>query len=361
MDGLAGTSERVALAGLYALKSPKHLTRLEPRQREAWNPRWDRGLPAMKKYLVLCFLLTTVSGASVGGAESALPDVVADVVKVGLALDGSSDSSPDNAIADRSEPCVQVSFSRNLKYGESDSNVLDVATGDFKDMTPRPVLLFVAGESFAGDDGSAGPLQDEAMCFAARHGMVGVKMAYRPAPENPWPAGAKDVAAATSWVHQNIDLFGGSPNEIVTVGYAVGAFHVASFLAHPEFQERDSDVAGVVLVSGIYRISADASAAEKSYFGGDPSKYDERSAFPGILKIVTPILLAWSVLDPPGLVAQGEKLKELLCNSAAHCPHTTLLAKRDSLPSIFGPDSSNGSLAEPTLELVREIEARGLP
>ena len=45
-----------------------------------------------------------------------------------------------------------------------------------------------------------------------------------------------------------------------------GAFHVASFWLHPEFQARDSDVAGVVLVSGLYRLSADASAAEKSYF-----------------------------------------------------------------------------------------------
>jgi acetyl esterase/lipase len=320
-------------------------------------------LPAMKKYLVVCFLLTAVPGASVAGSESALPDIAANLVRVGLALDDSSGASPDDAAADQSEPCAHVSFSRNLKYGESDLNVLDVAISEFKETTPRPVLLFVAGESFTdnGALGATGPLQDEAMCFAARHGMVGVKMAYRPAPENPWPAGAKDVAAATSWVHQNIDLFGGSPNEIVTVGYSVGAFHVASFLAHPEFQERDSDVAGVVLVSGIYRIDADASATEKSYFGGDASKYDERSAFPGILKIGTPILLAWSAHDPPHLVAQGEKLKELLCNSAAHCPHTTLLAKRDSLPSIFGSDSSNGSLAKPTLELVREIEARGLP
>jgi len=176
-----------------------------------------------------------------------------------------------------------------------------------------------------------------------------------------WPAGAKDVAAATSWVHQNIDLFGGSRDEIVAVGYSVGAFHVASFLAHREFQERDSDVAAAILVSGIYHSSADASANEKSYFGADASKYNERSAFPGILNIETPILLAWSALDPPRLVAQGEQLKQLLCNSATHCPHTTVMKSKDGLASAFGPDASGGSLAQPTLELVREIEARGLP
>jgi len=117
----------------------------------------------------------------------------------------------------------------------------------------------------------------------------------------------------------------------------------------------------VVLVSGLYRPSADANAAEKSYFGTDASKYDERSAFPGILNIDAPLLLAWSATDPPHLIAQGEKLNEQLCNSPAHCPHTTLLRARDSLASVFGVDSSSGSLAGPTLELVREIEARGLP
>ena len=316
----------------------------------------------MTKYLVVCLLLA-ITDASVHGSGSGWPQIAAHLVKAGLVLDGSG-ASRDDSTSDESQSCARVSFSRNLRYGESDRNILDVATGDVKETSPRPVLLFVAGESFAGDNGApdvAGPLQDQAMCFAARHGMVGVKVAYRPAPANPWPAGAKDVAAAISWVHQNIDLFGGSPDEIVAVGYSAGASHVAGLLAHPELQQLDSGVAGVVLVSGVYRSSADADAVEKSYFGEDAGKYDERSVFPGILNIETPILLAWSAADSPRLVAQGEKLKELLCNSATHCPRTTVLRSRDSLSSIFGLDASGGSLAEATLQLVREIEARGLP
>lgn len=317
----------------------------------------------MTRSLILFFLLSAFTSASVRDRASELPDLAASLVKVGLALDRSDDPPADDT-QDQSKSCVGVMFSRSLKYGEGDLNVLDVATADFKESSPRPVLLFVAGESFTGKDGAAdaaGQLEDEAMCFAARNGMVGVKMNYRLAPANPWPAGAKDVAAAASWVHQNIDLFGGSRDEIVAIGYSVGAFHVASFLAHPEFQVSDSNVAGAVLVSGIYRAGADASAAEKAYFGADASKYGERSAFPGILNIDTPILLAWSAVDPPRLVLQGEKLKELLCNSATHCPHTTVLENRDSLASVFGLNASKGGLVQPTLELVREIEARGLP
>jgi acetyl esterase/lipase len=313
----------------------------------------------MTKYLVLCCLLTAITAATVR-AESGLPEIAAYLIRAGLAGDDPAAPSAD-AAADPSNPCAGVSFSRSLKYGESDLNVLDVAIVDSGETSPRPVLVFVAGESFAGESGTAddtGAVQDQAMCFAARRGMVGVKVNYRRAPENPWPTGAKDVAAATSWIHQNIDLFGGSRAEIVAVGYSVGAFHVASLLAHPEFQERDSDVAAAVLVSGIYQSGADASDAEKSYFGADVSKYDERSAFPGILNIDTPILLAWSALDPPRLVAQGQGLKERLCNSHTHCPHTKVLRSRDSLASVF---AASESLAEPMLELIREIESRGLP
>jgi acetyl esterase/lipase len=318
----------------------------------------------MTKCTALGILLSAITGASVGGAPFDLPPIPANPVKtVGLVLDG-SDASPTDATPDPSKSCARVSFSRNLKYGESDLNVLDVATADNRETSPRPVLLFVAGESFAGENGApdiAGALQDAAVCFAARNGMIGVKMAYRLAPASPWPAGAKDVAAAISWLHQNIDLFGGSTDEIVTVGYSAGAFHVASYLGHPEFQAPDSGVAGAVLVSGIYAPDANASAAERSYFGADPSKYQERSAFPGILDVETSILLAWSALDSPRLIAQGEKLKELLCNAPAHCPRTTVLRRRDNLASLFALDDSGGSLAESTLELVREIEARGLP
>jgi acetyl esterase/lipase len=303
------------------------------------------------KYLGLFILLLTLTVVSVRDAGA------------GLVLENSSPSAA-TAIPDDGRSCEGVSFSRSLKYRESDQNVLDVATSDRKQATSRPVLLFVAGENFAGENGIpdfASPLQDVAMCFAARHGMVGVRMAYPLAPANPWPGGARDIAAAIAWIRENIDLFGGNRDEVIAVGYAAGASHVASYLAHPEFQAGGPDVAGVVLVSGLYRLGPEASAAEKAYFGDDASKYDERSAFPGIVHVETPILLAWSVLDPPHLIAQGKQLKEFLCSVPAHCPHTRILDSREGLSSVFSFDISSDSLAGATIELVREIEARGLP
>jgi dienelactone hydrolase len=317
----------------------------------------------MTKSIAVCCLLITAAPVL---AEPGAPDIAAYLIKAGLIDDDPVTPHSETAV-DPSQSCAGVSFSRGLKYGESELNVLDVATGDSKDTLskdapPRPVLMFVAGESFAGEGVMpAAAVQDQVMCFAARNGLVGVKVNFRLAPANPWPTGAQDVAAATSWIYQNIDLFGGNRAEIVAVGYSIGAFHVASLLAHPEFQVKDSDLAAAVLVSGIYHLGTEASDAEKSYFGNDASKYPERSAFPGILNIDIPILLAWSALDPPRLVEQGAGLKERLCKSPTHCPHTTVLKTRDSLAAVFGLDSASESLAGPTLELVREIETRGLP
>lgn len=257
--------------------------------------------------------------------------------------------------------CDAITFTRGIKYGEDSLNVLDVAAGAARPNAKSPVLLFVSGESFAGDGvDPAEPLVERAMCFAAHNGIVGVRMSYRRAPAAPWPAGARDVAAAISWIHENADLFNGDAQEIIPIGYSAGAFHVASFLAHKELRDRDSDVAGAVLVSGIYRPTPGADDGERAYFGTDASKYDSQSALPGLTEIEVPIVLAWSSADQPRFVTQGETLNEKLCG-AGHCPRTALLKKPASPASVFDLDDSGDSLHERLRQLISQIQARGLP
>jgi acetyl esterase/lipase len=323
----------------------------------------------MLKCLALSFLVATtvVASALPGGRQQ----VARDAIQIGLTDDpaatpAETPAPPEDkpavpAASNDAAACTGVTFTRGLKYGEKNLNVLDVATGQSSGMK-RPVVVFVAGEHFAGDsnEAAADPLVEQAMCFAARNGLVAFSVSYRLAPAAPWPAGSRDVAAAISWVHENADLFGGNKQEIIPIGYAAGAFHLASFLAHPEFQERDSYVAGVVLVSGVYRPTTDASDGEKSYFGTDASKYESQSALPGLAAIDVPLVVAWSQADGPRFVAQGEKLKDMLCR-AGHCPRFALLAKPGSPASVFDLDGSSGDLHERLRQLIGQIDARGLP
>jgi acetyl esterase/lipase len=308
----------------------------------------------MIKYLAVFLALALTATSAQVVRPGALP-TRSNVIKVGL------DDTPNQPVS-LDETCKDVSFTRNVKYGDSDANMLDVATTGNATGESRPVLIFVAGQRFASDGATPAPdaIEDEAMCLAAHHGMVGVRVNYRLAPANPWPAGAKDVAAAISWVHQNADLFKGDAQAIIAVGWSVGAFHLATYLAHKEFQEADDYLAGTVLVSGIYRADAEIGDGAKSYFGADVGKYDERSAFPGILKIEDPIVLAWSTDDPPHLVAQAAALKDKLCG-AGHCPRIAVLKERDSPASVFGLDGTGDSLAERTQQLLSQVQARGLP
>ena len=356
-------ANRKDIAHLLRIGSPDIADRpvpIRPRRcRENAGPRIDARAPSgcgskMIKYLAFSLALALTAASAQVVRPGALP-VASNLVRVGLV------DEPNQPVS-LEETCKDVSFTRSVKYGDADENVLDVATTENKAGESRPVLLIVAGQHFASDDAAPtpNPVEDEAMCLAARHGMVGVHVKYRLAPANPWPAGARDVSAAISWVHQNADLFKGDAQAIIAVGWSVGAFHLASYLAHPEFQEADNYIAGTVLVSGIYHADADIGEGVKSYLGTDASKYGERSAFPGILKIEDPIVLAWSTDDPPHLVAQAATLKDKLCG-VGHCPRIAVLKDRDSPASVFGLDGTGDSLAERTQQLLSQIEARGLP
>jgi acetyl esterase/lipase len=320
----------------------------------------------MIKCLALIFLMAMTAASGLRDAWQRFDDAL---IRVGLDTDAPAAPAPsaspapatDNAAPGDATSCDGVNFTRNLKYGDHQLNVLDLASAQAPG-AKRPVILFVAGDSFS-DDGktsAASPLVEQAMCFAGHNGLVAFSMSYRLAPAAPWPAGAKDVAAAISWVHENADLFGGNKDEIIPVGYAAGAFHLASFLAHSEFQESDSSVAGAVLVSGIYRPDSDASEAEKSYFGTDASKYDGQSALPGLTKINVPLVVAWSQVDAQRFVTQGEKLKGVLCD-AGHCPRTALLSQPSSPASVFDLDGTSADLHDRLRQLIGQIDARGLP
>ena len=313
-------------------------------------------------------LLMALAAAS--GWPNAGQRVDGNLIRIGLDDDPRATPAPTATPSpDAKEPtaagdpasCNGATFTRGVKYGDNRLNFLDVATEQSPGVK-RPVVIFIAGDDFAGDDNTAAasPLVEQAMCFAAQNGLVAFSVSYRLAPAAPYPAGAKDVAAAISWVHENADLFGGNKQEIVPVGYAVGAYHLASFLAHPEFQESDSYVAGAVLVSGIYRPTPDGGEGEKSYFGADPSKYDSEGALPGLTRIDVPLVVAWSQDDVPRFVAQGEKVKDALC-SAGHCPRFALLTKRGSPASVFDLDGAGGDLHERLRQLIGQLDARGLP
>src|SRR5690606_11801781 len=185
----------------------------------------------------------------------------------------------------KKEPYAGVKVSRDIAYGTDERQLLDLFLPGNEAAGPRPVLMFVHGGAFVGGNRRApgAPFYDNIMLFAAANGMVGVNATYRLAPKHKWPAGAQDVGAAVRWVGENIAAHGGDPARVFLMGHSAGAVHVASYVAHRTFHgPKGIGLAGAILVSGIYDISANPGPQDKVYFGEDISKYPEFSSLAGL-------------------------------------------------------------------------------
>ena len=110
-------------------------------------------------------LLLAIAAFQARGLQPELPLGAPSLMKAGLVEETNSSAHSGDDV------CSGLSLSRGLEYTESSQNLLNVATGDQKGATPRPVLLFVAGESFTEEGTPADwAMRDRAMCLAARNG-----------------------------------------------------------------------------------------------------------------------------------------------------------------------------------------------
>lgn len=85
---------------------------------------------------------------------------------------------------------------------------------------PFPVAMYYHGGGFVIanlDTYDASPRS-----LANRAGAVIVSVAYRQAPEHPFPAAAQDAFAAYKWVLANAASIGGDPHRVAVAGESAG-------------------------------------------------------------------------------------------------------------------------------------------
>jgi acetyl esterase/lipase len=194
------------------------------------------------------------------------------------------------------------------------------------------------------------------MLWAARHGMVGVNLEYRLAPQAPWPAAAEDMGTAVRFVADTIKTYGGDPGRIFLMGHSAGATHVATYVAHKEFHgPKGSGLAGAIFSSGAYDLSKDEpSEGRTAYFGADTARYAERSALPRLVDSSIPFMISSAELDPPAMEQQFNLLKETMCKSGRGCIRAIVLPKHSHMSESYSINTPDTQLSNQILEFIEK-------
>jgi acetyl esterase/lipase len=303
----------------------------------------------------LAVLAAIIASAAFAEESPMPPEIASKLRELGRTID-----PPKTALLyaplQEKEPYPGVKVERDIKYGPADRNLLDVFMPETHS-EGRPVLMFVHGGAFIGGNKRmpGTPFYDNVMLWAVKNGFVGVNITYRLAPQFPWPAGAEDVATAVQWVSEKISERGGDPARVYLMGHSAGAIHAASYVSHPEFYKvRDSGLKGVIMVSGIYDLTAaPLTDPERAYFGDDPSRYAGQSSLPGLLRTNVPWMAVTAELDPPRFVQQFELLKEAACKRPSGCARAIMLPQHSHMSEVYSINTADTRLTSEILNFVR--------
>ena len=284
------------------------------------------------------------------------PDIAEKVAALGRVVD------PENtamiyAPLQEKEPYAGIKISRDVPYGAHPRHVVDIFTPE-SGAAGRPVLMFVHGGGYTRGNkrppGSA--FYDNIMVFAARHGMVGVNVEYRLAPEFQWPAGVEDMGTAVRFVNDKIAAIAGDPARVFLMGHSAGAGHVAAYVSHPDFHgPKGAGIAGAILSSGASYVirTQEPDAATLAYFGPDPARYAEAASLPGLVKSAIPFMVSSAELDPLGIAEQSAILKDAMCKTARGCVRSVVLPKHSHMSESYAIGTPDTQFSDQILEFIK--------
>lgn len=160
----------------------------------------------------------------------------------------------------------------DIDYGSEERQQLDLYhAGD--STIARPVVVFLHGGAWMQGSKDQYLFVGEAL---VSKGFVAVIPNYRLFPDVKFPTFVEDSALALKWVYNNIQRFGGDPNDVYIMGHSAGA-HIAALLALDERYLRSVGgnkrwLKGMIGLAGPYDWLPYFSERDKQIFG-PPSQY----------------------------------------------------------------------------------------
>ena len=276
-------------------------------------------------------------------------------------------------------PYHGVSVTRDVSTGSDPKNVVDVFTPE-QGGGNRPVLIYVPGGP--GNRHLEVPnndvFYDNIPLWAVKNGMVGVLMQRRPG--NAWDDPAKDVAKVVQWVDQNIARHKGDPGRAFLWAQSAGNVPTGTYVGHPElYGPKGVGLRGVIFMSpATFNIlptapprtgpnppcgpqaasgpaAAQAPAAGRGAPTPDAATQLARSNLPGLINSRVPFMISTAELDPPGIIAFAETLKDQLCK-AGRCPTYLVFKDHSHISEVMSPNTADDSVTGPILKWIKDIK-----
>jgi Esterase/lipase len=247
---------------------------------------------------------------------------------------------------------------RNLPYGTDPRQCVDVYFPQQPSDQPRPVLMFVHGGAFVeGEKDRTEEIYGNVLWYFARHGVIGVNVEFRLAPEHRYPSGTQDIAAAVAWVRRNAAELGADPNRIFLMGHSAGGAHAAHYAYDARFQPADGHgLAGLIVVSGRVRAentpeNPNASRVE-AYYGKDPQVMEDGSAVNHVTPAVPPTMIAVAEYENPLIDVHCAELFHALARLRRRAPRFVWLAGHNHTSIVAHFNTAEEYLGRQVLEFM---------
>lgn len=151
----------------------------------------------------------------------------------------------------------------------------------------------------------------------AESGIGLVSVNYRLSPDFQHPAHLNDAAAATAWVINNIEKYGGNPNKVYVAGHSAGAYLAAllaiDFSVLQVHSIEQFEIKGAILISPFLYVEETAKDRIKrdsiyeTVWGHNPKSWLQASVTPHILTNRDNILLIYADGDEAWRKEQNER------------------------------------------------------
>lgn len=253
---------------------------------------------------------------------------------------------------------AQGKVTRDLQYGESDRQRLDVLQPETMPSTAMPILIFIHGGGFVSGERSDGDIFDNVLHYFARHQVLGVNATYRLAPKHRWPAAAEDIAAIVRWVRANAKTYGGDPNKIFLMGHSAGAVHVASYAFMENLHAADGDgVRGAILLSGVY--GAETAGGSDHVYYGSGADLATRAPLHWIDERAVPLFVIAAEHDPTVMQMSALRLIAAVCERDGKCPRYQLIAGHNHYSMTYHINTRDDSIASDILDFIEDFSSQG--